>query len=150
MEAIAVVPRGWGHFFMQGFRNAGIALAVTLAMPFAAQASIPPATPADQRPELFELNNQIVVKHWVLCIARSYAVQVVQARQSGADEARKTIAELQATRFCAEFPEMTVILHEPVVAQSPFVTHAARAFSAEISIGGQWISAYVVNARLRG
>lgn len=134
---------------MQGLRKAGIAVALALALPFGAQASIGP-TPRTQAPELFELNSEIVVRNWVLCITQGLAEKVVQARQAGVDEARRTIAELQASRLCAAFPEMTVILHEPVVAASPFVPYAARAFAADISIDGQWIAAYVVNTRLRG
>jgi hypothetical protein len=134
---------------MQTFLKAGIAIALALALPIGAQASIAPA-PHVRPAEVFALNSEIVVRNWVLCVSRALAEQVVVARQAGAEKARQTIAELQSTRLCAEFPEMTVILHEPVVATSPFVPYAARAFSADISIGGQWVSAFVVNTRLRG
>ena len=135
---------------MQSFRKAGIAAALALAVPLAAQASVPPIAKGPRPPELFKLNSEIVVRNWVLCVTRALAEQIVLARQAGETQARIAIAQLQSTRLCAEFPEMTVILHEPVVARSPFVPYAARAFSADISIGGQWVSAYVVNTRLRG
>jgi hypothetical protein len=121
----------------------GVSLGAHASAPDAAGAGIAAAAP-------FTLNTEIVVKNWILCMSQSFAEEVVRAREAGEDEALAKISALQADRSCGRFAEMRVILHEPLVVTSPFATAGARAFSAEISLDGRWIPAFVIDARLRG
>ncbi len=142
---------GWGPFFMRCFaecwhrrcaRADGAARGKCVDPPADPRPAGARTVPAQSRNRGQELG--------ALRLAESRGASCAGAPETARRQARRTIAELQSTRLCAEFPEMTVILHEPVVAASPFAPSAARAFSADINIGGQWVSAFVVNARLRG
>jgi hypothetical protein len=92
----------------------------------------------------YSLDTEMVVRNWVLCVSPSVAEQLVHAREEGLERARSTYAELNAAKFCGQFPELRVILQERLYASSADSGHDARVFGALVDFSGSWASAFVV------
>lgn len=95
----------------------------------------------------FVLEQEMVVHNWVLCVSQPVAEQLVRAREAGANSARETYASLVGARSCGQFPELRVILREPLYA-SRSADHDARIFGALVNLSGSWATAYVVSGGL--
>ena len=92
-----------------------------------------PATPqVEPAPPIvdYNLDTEMVVQNWVLCVSRTVAEQLVQAREEGVDRARSAYAELNAAKSCGQFAELRVILQERLYASSANSGHDARVFGA--------------------
>ncbi len=96
----------------------------------------------------FQLDTEMVVHGWVLCISENSAEKIVKARDGGIDEAIAAYADLKALKSCGQFPELHVILHEPVYQSDPNVDVDARVFAASVNIGGGWPNGFVVYGAL--
>jgi hypothetical protein len=92
---------------------------------------------------LFELDTEIVVKNWVLCVSAAFAEQLVRAREESVEKAASAYADLQQARTCGRVPELRVILQEPLYA-STASDHEARAYGALVNLSDAWASAYLV------
>ena len=80
-----------------------------------------PATPqVEPAPPIvdYNLDTEMVVQNWVLCVSRTVAEQLVQAREEGVDRARSAYAELNAAKSCGQFAELRVILRERLYVSS--------------------------------
>jgi hypothetical protein len=92
---------------------------------------------------LFELDTEMVVKNWVLCVSAAFAEQLVRAREESVEKAATAYADLQQARTCGRVPELRVILQEPLYA-STASGHEARAYGALVNLSDAWASAYLV------
>ncbi len=128
-----------------------------LLLPCAALAAAPEnldaTTPAKVTPMLnaplqYELGTEVVVHDWVLCVSQAYAETFARAWASGADQARAAYSDLAAAKSCGRFPEMHVILHEPVYPGANDAGDGAQVFSAAVSLAGRWANAFVVEGGL--
>ena len=99
-------------------------------------------------PLQYELGTEVVVHDWVLCVSQAYAETIARARARGADQARTVYSDLAAAKSCGQFPEMHVILHEPVYPDANGVGGGAQVFSAAVSLAGRWANAFVVEGGL--
>jgi hypothetical protein len=142
---------------MRIFRSLGAAvLAVAVAAPMAALAAAPDnlddATPALQPPAgviaplEYQLNTQMVVRDWVLCVSQAYAESLAKARAAGLDKALATYSDLKASKSCGQFTELTVVLHQSLFAAA--AGDNAQVFSAAVSIAGRWANAFLVEGGL--
>lgn len=128
-----------------------VALALAAAPLGSAHAAAPDDTalaPLATRPALLaparQLNTEMVVRDWVLCISRSVAEELVHAREAGVETATKVYADLKAAKSCGRFAELKVILQEPLYAASLEGAGEAAAYGALVSISGGWANAFLV------
>jgi hypothetical protein len=132
-----------------GYRGAVAALLFLCGAALPASA----AAPGDLEPEAtvpvtaspirdYDLDTEMVVRDWVLCVSQAVAEKLVHARETGVDAARSTYAELNAAKSCGRFSELRVILQERLYASRSGAD--ARAFGALVDFAGEWASAYVV------
>jgi hypothetical protein len=84
----------------------------------------------------------------VLCISQPLAEQLVHAREVGPESALQAYAGLASARSCGQFPELRVILRDPLYASAANAGYDARVFGALVNLSGDWASAYVVSGGL--
>jgi hypothetical protein len=99
----------------------------------------PAAVPAD-----FDLDTEIVVHDWVLCVSRDSATAIGQARAESVAAALAAYADLKAAKTCGQFDELRVILREPLYESGPQADRDIRVYSASVHIGDGWPNAFVV------
>lgn len=96
----------------------------------------------------YALETEMTVHNWVLCISQPLAEELVHAREAGVDSALQTYAGLASARSCGQFPELRVILRDPLYASAVDAGYDARIFGALVNLSGDWASAYVVSGGL--
>ncbi len=96
----------------------------------------------------YALETEMVVHDWVLCVSQSVAEELAHAREEGIEAARAAYATLSSARSCGLFPELHVILREPVYASAAESGADARVFGALVNLSGDWASAFVVSGGL--
>jgi hypothetical protein len=99
-------------------------------------------------PSRYALETEMTVHNWVLCISQPLAEQLVHAREAGPESALQTYAGLASARSCGQFPELRVILRDPLYASAANAGYDARVFGALVNLSGDWASAYVVSGGL--
>jgi hypothetical protein len=102
------------------------------------------ATPA----KIYELETEMVVHNWVLCVSESVAEQLVRAREEGMETALSAYDSLKEERKCGQFAELRVILREPLYKSAAESGHDARVFGALVNLADNWAAAYVVTGGL--
>lgn len=118
------------------------------AAPTGAESEIAPAAPHAAAPVPYRLDTEMVVRDWVLCISLASAEKLARAGEAGADAARAAYAGLAGERVCGRFAELSVILREPLYRSSRQSSRDIQVFSAEVSLAGDWASAFVVRGGL--
>jgi len=93
---------------------------------------------------IYDLETEMVVHNWILCVSQSVAEELVRAREESAEKARLAYAALSESRACGKFAELRVILRERLYASSADAGHDARIFGALVNLSDQWASAFVV------
>jgi hypothetical protein len=112
---------------------------------------VDPASPAQigiAAPGKYALETEMTVHNWVLCISQPLAEELVRAREAGVDSARQAYAGLASSRSCGQFPELRVILQDPLYTSAATAGYDARIFGALVNLSGDWASAYVVSGGL--
>jgi hypothetical protein len=125
---------------------AALSLSATAALAAAPDNLAPDATTSTGiAPAIdYALETEMVVHNWVLCVSQPLAEQLVHARAEGVETARQTYAGLASTRSCGQFPELRVILRDPLYNSAADAGYDARIFGALVNLSGDWASAYVV------
>jgi len=103
---------------------------------------------AGMPPSGYALETEMTVHNWVLCISQPLAEQLVHAREAGPESALQAYAGLASARSCGQFPELRVILRDPLYASAANAGYDARIFGALVNLSGDWASAYVVSGGL--
>ncbi len=93
----------------------------------------------------YRLETEMTVKNWVLCISENEAETLVKARQEGPGKGDEAYAALRAHKACGQFPELRVILQQPVYEPAPDAPYQARIFGALVKFSDQWARGYVVS-----
>ena len=93
--------------------------------------------------KIYELETEMVVHNWVLCVSQAFAEDLVRAREESAEKAVAAYIGFVETRGCGLFPELRVILRERLSAAAG-AGYDARAFGALVNLTGDWATAYVV------
>jgi hypothetical protein len=96
----------------------------------------------------YALETEMVVHNWVLCVSQPLAEQLVRAREVGVENALQAYAGLANSRSCGLFPELRVILRNPLYSSAADAGYDARIFGALVNLSGDWASAYVVSGGL--
>jgi hypothetical protein len=131
---------------------AGLSLAAVPAL--AAAPDTLDVGPAAPRPALaaisgadpFRLDTEMTVHNWVLCISADRAESLVRARGESKAKGDAVYADLKTAKACGLFPEMQVILQQPVYAPAAASTDESRVFGALVKFSGQWAKAFVVSS----
>lgn len=130
---------------------AGACLVAPLAWA-AAPVGLEPEPPvpdaAAAAPAIYDLDTEMVVHNWVLCVSRAGAVELVQARQEGVQSAWSAYEALAEARKCGRFAELRVILQEPLYSWTAGSGDDARVFGALVHFADDWASAFVVTGSL--
>ena len=131
-----------------------IVLATAVALSFSAAAfaaasdGLDPVSPREAALPMirafdYQLDKELVVHNWVLCVSEPFAETIARARTGSLEEALAAYANLAATKSCGRFSELRVILHRAVYQSTPDVGHDARVFSAAVNISGVWADAFL-------
>jgi hypothetical protein len=96
----------------------------------------------------YALDTEIVVRNWVLCISQPLAEKLARAREAGLESARLAYVDLANSRACGQFPELHVILRQPLYSSASKAGYDARVFGADVNFAGDWASAFVVSGSL--
>ena len=122
-------------------------VALCLGAPLA-WAAAPPATGTEadriDPPTIHELDTEIVVHNWVLCVSRVFAEQLARAREAGVEEAHSAYADLARSRACGQVEELYVVLRRRLYASPQGSDHDTRVFEAEIRLSDNWAAAFIV------
>ena len=94
----------------------------------------------------YRLDTEMTVHNWVLCISADRAESLVRARGEGKARGDAVYADLQAAKACGLFPEMQVILQQPVYEPAAALSSEGHVFGALVKLSGQWARAFVVSA----
>ena len=93
--------------------------------------------------KIYELETEMVVHNWVLCVSQTLAEDLVRAREESAERAVAAYIGFAEAKSCGLFPELRVILRERLSA-SAGTGYDTRAFGALVNLTGDWATAYVV------
>jgi hypothetical protein len=93
--------------------------------------------------KIYELETEMVVHNWVLCVSQALAEDLVRAREESAEKAVAAYVGFAEARSCGLFPELRVILRKRLSTSSG-AGYDARAFGALVNLTGDWATAYVV------
>lgn len=93
---------------------------------------------------IYDLDTEMVVHNWILCVSQAMAEELVRAREESAERARLAYAALSESRSCGKFAELRVILRDRLYKSSADSGHDARVFGALVNLSDQWASAFVV------
>ena len=135
---------------MQGqmIRRLAAAMALACMFPVGAMAATPdvldqPAPAAT--PHAYQLDTEMVVDNWVLCVSQPFAESIAKAREGSLAAAQKVYADLATAKSCGRFARLDVKLRQPLYQSAPGLGHDSRVFSALVNLGGAWQTAFVVN-----
>jgi hypothetical protein len=128
----------------------GLSISPALAAaPVEPDAALPPAEAAKESPLLiYQLDTEMVVHNWVLCISQPFAEQLARAGEESTDEASAAYAGLRESRSCGQFDKLLVILRRHLYSSPEKSGHGARVFEADIRLADDWATAYVVYGSL--
>jgi hypothetical protein len=119
------------------------------AAPLELQAEAPAAEPAPaEQIKIYELETEMVVHNWVLCVSESGAQTLARAREESAENAWSAYENLKQERKCGRFAELRVILQKALYKSAAESGHDARVFGALVNLADNWASAFVVTGGL--
>ena len=98
--------------------------------------------------KIYDLDTEMVVHNWVICVSQAVAEQLVQAREQSLESALAAYESLKDERKCGRFSELRVILQKPVYRSAADSGHDARVFDALVNLADNWASAYLVTGGL--
>jgi hypothetical protein len=93
----------------------------------------------------YKLDVEMIVQNWVLCASQPSAEEIAQARVKSAAEAQKAYAQLKAAKSCGQFPELRVILQQPVYSSAPDSGYDVRVFGGLVKFSGAWASGFLIS-----
>jgi hypothetical protein len=147
---LALVAKGLVMHRFLALRRVAAAATICLAAPLAWAAAPEGLEPDLMAPvtstpvHIYELETEMVVHDWVLCISQAVAEELARAREESAEKAKLAYAALSESRACGRFAEMRVILQERLYSSAAGSGHDARVFGALVNLSDNWASAFVV------
>jgi len=120
------------------------------AAPVGIETELPSADGAVAAPpaSLYELDTEMVVHNWVMCISANVAEQLVRAREEGVEQALSAYEGFKQDRKCGRFAQLRVILQEPLYKSVGQSGHDARVFGALVNLANNWASVFLVTGGL--
>jgi hypothetical protein len=129
-------------------RRVAAAAAICCAFPAGTMAATPDVidqpSPVAATPIEYQLDTEMVVDNWVLCVSQPLAESIARAREDSVAAARKIYTDLASAKSCGRFAKLAVKLRQPLFRSQPGLDHDSRVFSALVNIGGAWQTAFVV------
>jgi hypothetical protein len=143
----------WIGNFCRAAAIAGVYVAAPgawAAAPVGIETELPSADGAVAAPpaSLYELDTEMVVHNWVMCISANVAEQLVRAREEGVEQALSAYKGFKQDRKCGRFAELRVILREPLYKSAGESGHDARVFGALVNLANNWASVFLVTGGL--
>jgi len=114
------------------------------AAPVGIESDVPMPKMAAAPANIYELDTEMVVHNWVLCVSQNVAEQLAEAREAGTAEALAAYAGLQHEKKCGRFAELRVILKTPIYKSAAGAGYDARVYGALVRLSDNWASAFVV------
>jgi hypothetical protein len=139
---------------IMNFCAAAAALCLVAAPAFAAAPDALDAAPPAPKAGLatisgadpYRLDTEMTVHNWVLCISADRAERLVKARGESREKGIAVYGDLKSAKACGMFPEMRVILQQPVYEPAATSSDDGHVFDALVRVSGQWAKAFVVSA----
>lgn len=94
----------------------------------------------------YRLDTEMTVHNWVLCISADRAESLVRARGEGKAKGEAVYSDLKTAKACGIFPEMRVILQQPVYEPAAASAEEGHVFGALVKLSGEWAKGFVVSA----
>jgi hypothetical protein len=95
-------------------------------------------------PGLYQLDVEMTVKNWVLCVSQPLAEGLLKARETSRDNFLTAYSAAAAAHTCGQMPEMQIKLQKAVYESSPDAQNRGTVFNALVNLSGAWATAFVV------
>jgi hypothetical protein len=117
----------------------------------AAPVALDPGTPkaavgaaAINAPGLYQLDVEMTVRNWVLCVSQPLAENLLKARETSRDSFMAAYSQAAAAHTCGQMPEMQVKLEKEVYESAPDAASPGTVFNALVNLSGAWATAFVL------
>ena len=98
-------------------------------------------------PGLYQLDVEMTVKNWVLCVSQPLAEGLLKARETSREDFLNAYSEAAAAHTCGQMPEMQIKLQKAVYESAPDAVNRGTVFNALVNLSGAWATAFVVPAQ---
>jgi hypothetical protein len=104
----------------------------------------PVGVSAINAPGIYQLDVEMTVKNWVLCISQPLAEQLLKARETSRESFMSVYSQAAAAHTCGQMPQMQVKLQKAVYESATDADGRGTVFNALVNLSGAWATAYVV------
>jgi hypothetical protein len=101
------------------------------------------ATPINA-PGLYQLDVEMTVKNWVLCVSQPLAEGLLKARETSRETFLNAYSQAAAAHTCGQMPQMQVKLQKAVYESATDAENRGTVFNALVNLSGAWATAFVV------
>jgi hypothetical protein len=93
---------------------------------------------------IYQLDVEMTVKNWVLCISQPLAEGLLKARETGRETFLNAYSQAAAAHTCGQMPQMHLKLQKAVYESAPDASNRGTVFNALVNLSGAWATAFVV------
>lgn len=104
----------------------------------------PVAASAIGAPGLYQLDVEMTVKNWVLCVSQPLAENLLKARETSEERFMTAYSQAAAAHTCGQMPEMHLKLEKQVYESAPDSASRGMVFNALVNLSGAWATAFVM------
>jgi hypothetical protein len=104
----------------------------------------PVGVSAMDAPGIYQLEVEMTVKNWVLCISQPLAEGLLKARETSQETFLNAYSQAAAAHTCGQMPQMQVKLQKAVYESAPDAANRGLVFNALVNLSGAWATAFVV------
>jgi hypothetical protein len=95
-------------------------------------------------PGLYQLDVEMTVKNWVLCVSQPLAENLLKARETSQESFITAYSQAAAAHTCGQMPEMHLKLQKQVYESAPDAASRGTVFNALVNLAGAWATAFVM------
>src|SRR5262245_9850227 len=93
-------------------------------------------------PGLYQLDVEMTVKNWVLCVSQPLAEGLLKARETSRESFLNAYSRAAAAHTCGQMPEMQIKLQKAVYESAPDAPTRGTVFNALVNLSGAWATAF--------
>ncbi len=95
-------------------------------------------------PGIYQIDVEMTVKNWVLCVSEPLAENLLKARETSRERFVAAYSEAAAAHTCGQMPEMHLKLEKQVYESAPDAASRGMVFNALVNLSGAWATAFVL------
>jgi hypothetical protein len=95
-------------------------------------------------PGLYQIDVEMTVKNWLLCISEPLAEDLLKARETSEERFLAAYSQAAAAHTCGQMPEMHLKLEKQVYVSAPDAGRRGTVFNALVNLSGAWATAFVL------